>query len=521
MSRQAVHVAPRKEKRESTCLETSIDAYGSLGVESPAHMLAQHFLDYAFNPRSIAVAGFSDRLDSAGRGYVSYILEYGFKGPVYPVNPRLSEFNGLKCYHSVKDIPGPVDFVISCVPAEAAPDVARDCAEKGVKVMHLFTARFSETGDEHATGLESRLLEEARRGGVRLIGPNCMGIYNPRSGVTYAKNVPLDPGGVGAFMQSGGNATEFVRLASSRGMRFSKVVSYGNALDVDEADFLEYLAADPDTRVIAAYIEGLKRGRVFLDRLAQATKRKPVIILKGGHGTAGARSAASHTGALAGSYATWQGALKQAGAVEATSMEDLIDLVVAFDRLPAMSGARVGIVCGGGGGSVASADAWEENGFVLSPLPETAVEQIRGLGEMWARWATNPLDMSIVPISEEHAIIRADLMKSMLQNTAFDLTVFRFTPLTARTNTPWPNTTEADVHRIVKSLDTRTHPVLAILDTGALSTEDLGDKMWQMVADDNSTYIKSGVPVFRSDQHAARAVRKVIDYYRNRQNRLR
>ena len=276
-------------------------------------------LDYMFHPRSVAIVGASTH---EGPGsFLSAIQEMKFSGDLYPVNPKAEEIQGLKCYPRLTEIPGDVDHVISSVPLRFVEELVEDCGVKHVKVLHFFTAGFSETGDEEATALEARVLARAREFGIRVIGPNCMGLYAPSGGLSFMPGLPPEPGPVAMLSQSGANAGEFCRTASARGLRYSKVVSYGNGTDVRESELLEYVAEDPDTTVIASYIEGLTDGQHFIRALRKTTAAKPVVILKGGRTEAGTRAANSHTGSLAGSLQIFDAAVRQAGAIRVDRME--------------------------------------------------------------------------------------------------------------------------------------------------------------------------------------------------------
>jgi len=262
-------------------------------------------LEYIFHPRSIALVGItSDPASFAGLGFLRGLLEFGYEGHIYPVNPKASEIRGLRAYPSVRDVPGPVDHVISLVPAHVALQLIEDCGAKGVKTVHLFTAGFIETGAKEGEQLQAELLTRARRLGIRLIGPNCMGIHYPRTGITFDMRYPQEAkkvGGISFFSQSGGNAVDLLHVGPRRGLFFNKVVSYGNATDLNECDFLENFAADPDTEIIAGYIEGVTDGRRFWQAMKHVAKLKPVIVLKGGRTAAGTGAVTSHSGSIAGS----------------------------------------------------------------------------------------------------------------------------------------------------------------------------------------------------------------------------
>jgi acyl-CoA synthetase (NDP forming) len=208
-----------------------------------------------------------------------------------------------------------VDYVISTVPAKAAPGLIAECARKGVKAVHFCTAGFSETGEEEGLRLEPQLAALSKKTGIRIIGPNCMGIYCPASRLSFNTDFPKESGPVGLISQSGGNTESLIRRVVPRGVRFSKAISYGNACDLNESDFLEYLAGDPETEIIGLYIEGVKDGERFPQILRKAAEKKPVILLKGGITEGGARAALSHTGSLAGSEVIWRSLCNQLGVI--------------------------------------------------------------------------------------------------------------------------------------------------------------------------------------------------------------
>ncbi|MDA1097311.1 MAG: CoA-binding protein [Chloroflexi bacterium] len=353
-------------------------------------------LDFLFHPRSIAVAGASSDPKKQGHAYFRLLIENGFPGPLYPLNPRGEEVLGRRGYRSLDEIPGEVEYVISTVPASAAPALVEECGRNGVKVLHLFTGRFSETGHADAAALEREVLRRARDAGVRLIGPNGMGLHYPGEKITFKANLPMEAGSVAALAQSGGNAVEMVQGPSLRGVRFSKVLSYGNGLDLNEADFLEYLADDLETSVIGIYLEGAREGRRLFHALEHAAQAKPVIVWKGGRSAAGSRAVASHTASLAGNARVWDAMCRQAGAVPVSNMQEMVDAITAFSLLPPMRGVRVAIAGGGGGRSVQSADVCEEAGLVVAPLPESIVATLRTRDPDYWDWISNPVDGSIL-----------------------------------------------------------------------------------------------------------------------------
>lgn len=351
-------------------------------------------LNPIFHPRSVAIAGVSGKERDWGGGnmFVRALQSGGFPGPIYPINPRVEEFEGMKFYPSVRAVPGPVDYVISSIPSRFVLELMDDCVAKGVRAVHFFTAGFRETGDPQLAELEQQVLAKARAGNVRIVGPNCMGLYVPASGLSFGDDFPRREGPVAFISQSGLNAEEVVRYAPLRGVYFSKVVSIGNAVDLNECDFLEYCAEDPDTAIIASYLEGIKDARRFRRALEAASAAKPVIILKGGATGAGTRAASSHTGSLAGSYAMWSGLARQANIVTVETLEQLDDMLATFGFLGPLSGPGVAIIGVGGGVSVLAADAAERAGLPVPPIPDDLQSELREFIPLAGSSVRNPLD---------------------------------------------------------------------------------------------------------------------------------
>jgi acyl-CoA synthetase (NDP forming) len=351
-------------------------------------------LDYVFHPRSIAIAGVSAKESGGfgGGGFVQSLQDVGFRGPIYLIHPTAPAIRGLKCYPSLRDIADEVDYVISSVPARLVPQLLEDCIAKGVKVLHLFTAGFTETGDAERTKMEQAVVARARQAGIRLIGPNCMGLYVPGARLAMMPGQPPEPGPVGMVSQSGMNAGEFIRHALPRGIRCSKVISFGNGADLKAADFFDYLADDPETEIIMAYLEGIQDGPRLAQALRKAGAKKPLAILKSGRTEAGSRAANSHTASLAGSLEVFDGLCKQAGALRVESLEGLVDMAVTFRFVKKVNGPNVVVVGGGGGASVLAADDLDAAGLKVPPLlPETQ----QALAKVTAEAGTsirNPID---------------------------------------------------------------------------------------------------------------------------------
>jgi len=350
-------------------------------------------LEFLFHPRSIAVVGVPSNPENmqGGTFFMDALMKFGYRGNLYPVNPRASEILGLKAYPDLMSVPKPLDYVICCLPASLTPQLVKDCTAKGVRAVCIYTAGFSEESAE-GRRLEQKLVSLARQGGVRIIGPNCLGIYSPSTHLSYSPLYSKEAGRVGLLCQSGGISSELAQLASHRGIRFSKVISYGNAADLDEADFIEYLAQDVETTTIAAYVEGTKDGTRFLRTLAKAAAVKPVIILKGGRTDGGAKAAASHTGALAGSREKWDILFQQLGVMQVHSLKELLDLVLAFQYIKPPRGKRVGIIGGGGGASVVATDACENAGLSVPAFSNELRHDLERLISKTGNITSNPID---------------------------------------------------------------------------------------------------------------------------------
>jgi acyl-CoA synthetase (NDP forming) len=474
---------------------------------------SNHPLEEILHPQSIAVVGASDKPSSRGHSFTHHLLSYGYGGEIYPVNPKYSEILGMKAYPNLREIPGPVDYVISCVPAPEVIKMLEDCSHKGVKAVHLFTARFSETGHREAAELEEEVLKQARSSGIRLIGPNCMGLYYPREGISFAYDLPKEPGSVGLISQTGGGAAIFVNVASMRGIRFSKVISYGNALDLSEADYLDYFSQDPETKIIVMYVEGVKDAQRFFDSLRRAASAKPVIITKGGRGASGTKAAASHTASLSGSHETWETVVAQAGALSAYDFDEMADLAVSFYFLPPIQGARVGISGGGGGPSVLAADECEEAGLDVVPLPKEIREELRTKAPAIWDWVGNPTDVSILG---GFGFTGIDMLKMMAKNRDFDLLIANVTEVPLASKEDTLSRLRGEVQGYIEVKNTSSKPLLVVIGEKSLGMEDYGHWRWKLTGELRSELLAADTVFYPTMKRAAQSARRLIDYYQRR-----
>jgi acetyltransferase len=353
-------------------------------------------MEAIFLPKTVAVIG-APRTFKPGLVFLQALLDPGFKGDVYAINPSADEILGLKAYPSLSAVPKRVDLAIVLVGIEHVERVIEECAEQRVKAAIVFASGFGETGAADGFERERRMVEKARAGGLRLVGPNCMGVYSPEAGLGFFPSMPTTVGKV-AFVSQSGSLGAFVTLMGTlRGMSFSKVVSIGNECDLSSSDFFDYLAGDDKTAIITAYLEGTRDGRALLRSLKKASERKPVIIWKAGATNAGARAVSSHTGSLAGADAVWNSAFHQTGVIRAQTVEEMIDVATAFHYFNSSGGRRMAIVSGPGGPAVAASDAVDREGLMLASLSSSTVAELRKFVPASGASFRNPIDLGVAP----------------------------------------------------------------------------------------------------------------------------
>jgi len=350
-------------------------------------MEADHkVFDYIFNPQNVAVIGASSS-DIATLAQ----MKTKIRDRLYLVNPKYTELLGKKCYPSILDVEVPIDYVIIGISAALLPRILQECIRKGVKVAQIFTAGFSETGIPERAKQEEELKQMAQ-GRIRLIGPNCFGVYCPKAGLAIIPESPTEEGHIGVVAQSGSVAESFSYFAKTKNLRFSKVISYGNAADLDGIDFLAYLTDDEDTKIIAFYIEGTKDGTRLNEVLARAAKRKPVIVIKGGMTEQGMRAAASHTAAMAGSPDIWRGMFQQCGVLQVESFDEMTNTLMAFDTSPLPTGRAIALITNSGGFSVIQTDMCQKAEIKVPRFSPGTMEALRKLIPTAGTSIGNPLD---------------------------------------------------------------------------------------------------------------------------------
>lgn len=349
-------------------------------------------LDNFFNPKSIAVIGASRTPGKVGYDILKNLIQYGYQGAVYPINPEASEILGLKAYPSILDVPDGIGLAVVVVPPKRVIEVIGQCGEKGINAAVIITAGFRESGSE-GTKLEDELVKKTKESGVKFIGPNCLGMIDTHSRInaSFFAGMP-NTGNIGFFSQSGALGIAVLDLALAEDIGFSKFISMGNKADVSDEEIMQALADDENTKVILGYIEGVKDGRKFVETATQVSKKKPLIILKSGITISGVKAASSHTGALAGREASFDAAFKQSGVIRVHTVGELFNYAVAFANQPLPQGPNVAIITNSGGPGILAADACDKLGLQLVPLHKETVDELRTFLPTFASFY-NPVDI--------------------------------------------------------------------------------------------------------------------------------
>jgi len=381
-----------------------------------------NFKDF-FCPDSVAVIGAAREEGKVGRIIFDNINDSGFKGKIFPVNPKAKDISGHKCYSSIKDIPQDVQLAVIVIPAQYISKILEECYEKGIKYAIVISAGFKETGVKGAKR-EKRLLEKAKNYGIRILGPNCLGMIDSQCpmNASFSANMP-SKGRISFISQSGALLTSVLDWAKASKIGFSKIVSLGNKADISESDLFEAWADDPNTDVITAYIEGVVSGKDFIRISSRVSKKKPIIIIKSGNTDAGARAVSSHTGTLAGSNKAYDAAFKQAGIIRADTIKDLFNYGRAFSYQPLPEGKRVAIITNAGGPGIMATDACEINGMQLSGFSNGTIEKLRDFLPSAAN-LYNPVDVLGDALSDRYR----KTLEIVLEDSNVDAVLILLTP---------------------------------------------------------------------------------------------
>lgn len=379
---------------------------------------------HLFSPTAVAVIGASNSKGSWGNNAIKGLLKSDNRR-IYPVNPNSPEVLGIKAYPSVVEIPDTIDLAVIVVAEKLVPGVMRQCVTKGVKSAIIITAGFGEMGEE-GRRLEREVADIARQGGIHFIGPNSMGHADTRTQLsTYGEYGEMPQGQVALLSQSGSTCLKIVRVLVENGIALSKYISTGNEADIIMEDYLEYLANDDDTKIIALYVEGLRDGRRFFNLAKKITPHKPIVAVKVGGTEESARAVMSHTGVLAGTDRVYDAAFRQSGVIRVEDDDELIDVVYALLNSPLPRGNRTGILSIGGGQGALAAEACEREGLAIAKLEPATITRLDGL--LPARWPRrNPVDMA-GPSAAEITVV-SSLLLAMMEDENLDF-IFVLAPM--------------------------------------------------------------------------------------------
>jgi acyl-CoA synthetase (NDP forming) len=459
----------------------------------------------AFTPRSVAVLGASTRDRGGGNQFIWSIKSMGYEGTIYPINPTAEEVVGLKCYPSLAAVPEVPDLVIVAVGANRAEQALEECAAKGARNIHMFTAGFAETGEEEGAALAKKLQRIAKKGKLNIVGPNCMGIYSPRGKISPWGPLPTEVGPVAMITQSGALGSEFVRLAPDYGLRMSKVISYGNGYVMDCTDYLEYFENDPDTRFIAMYLEGVQDGRKLLRMVQRINPKKPIVILKGGLTSAGAKAAASHTGSLAGQDAIWEAFFAQSGAVRVESIEEMVDVLQALVRLPPSTGRGAMIIGSAGGNGVVATDICAREGLDVPDMSEEVQKELRTFVGVAGTSVRNPMDVGMQLRGPDDFFRVLDVV---VKDPNVDI-IFMILMIFSRRMGWWGGGRNMLKTMMKFAKKKRRQPFIIAMRTTTEQMETEKERLWVQ-----ARLLKADIPVFKTVERAARALYKYTGYYR-------
>ncbi|MCD6444834.1 acetate--CoA ligase [Candidatus Bathyarchaeota archaeon] len=441
------------------------------------------------SPESIAVIGASRRSGAVGNRIVKNILESGFKGPIYPINPKADKIHGLKCYPSVLKVEGDVDLAVVAVPARIVPEVVEEAGIKGVKGLIVISAGFREIGEEGAK-LEKEVLTLCRKYGMRMVGPNCLGVINTSvpMNTTFASSQPI-PGSIAFLSQSGALCTAVIDWAPKEGLGFSVIVSLGNSADLNVVDFIEALKEDENTRVIACYIEGISEGDRFVKVVGEVSRKKPVVILKAGLTSMGIRAVSSHTGSMAGSAVAYSTVFKRIGVVQVDSVEELFNYARAFASQPIPEGRGLAILTNAGGPGILATDSCEKSGLRLAWLSQETIEKLRSILPEQAS-IINPVDV----LGDASAERYKQALQILLDDSGVNSVIVILTPQAVTQ----PVETAKVISEVYRSNPKK--PILAVFmggETVAEAVEILRD---------------NGIPVYEFPEEAVKTVEGMVRY---------
>lgn len=377
--------------------------------QAPRRPLTATQFSALFEPRTIAVLGASTTQTSIANTFIRRLRDFGYSGDIYPIHPHAEEIEGLPCYSSLADAPTSIDYAYIGIGANRIPEVLGG-ANGNLKFAHVISSGFGEVAD--GVDLQHQLLEQALIGGCRVIGPNCLGMYSPRGGVTFSVDAPQELGTIGVVSQSGGLGTDIIKRGQWRGVRFSALVTVGNSADIGPVDLFEYFLQDPHTHAIGLYLEDIKHGRRFFE-LLRDNLTKPVVILRGGSSAQGKQAAASHTGALAGDSRTWDALARQTGCVLVATVDEFVNALLAFQFLPIRPSRpteQVALFGNGGGTSVLATDYFATVGLDVKPFGHEALSLLEAMNLPPGTSVMNPVDTPVATLQQREGLVANQIL---------------------------------------------------------------------------------------------------------------
>ncbi len=376
-----------------------------------------------FCPESVAVIGASREEKKVGHKILSNLINSGYKGKLFPINPKTDEILGIKCYSSVLDVPSSIDLAIIVIPSILVLDILEQCSKKNIKWFIIISAGFKETGVEGAR-IERQLIEKAKDYGIRILGPNCLGIIDTECPINASFSPNMPPRGKISFIsQSGALGTSILDWAKTNKIGFSKFVSLGNKADISENDLIEDWENEKNTEVITLYLEGVKYGKEFIRICSRVSKKKPIIVIKSGNTDAGARAVSSHTGTLAGSARAYEAAFKQAGIIRADTIRDLFNYSIAFSYQPLPKGKKVAIITNAGGPGIMATDECEKSDIELTGLKKETIDSLKKFLPQAANFY-NPVDILGDALAERYR----KALEVVVRDSSVDTVVVLLTP---------------------------------------------------------------------------------------------
>ena len=457
-------------------------------------------MERGFNPRNIAVIGAARHNNH--RWIKAHLPFHENHGKIYHVNIDEAEWPGAEAlgvqnFHSLLDIPDPIDYVAISVPRQIVPRLLEDCAKKDVAIVHVYTAGFAESGEEEGIKLDNTVAEIASRTGLLLIGPNCLGLYSPALGIRHGENEPYgESGHFGYISQSGSMSSGLVVEANAHDVKISKCISMGNGMVLDVPDYIDYLAEDADTRIIGMYIEGLRNPQRFFQSLQEACKKKPVLVWKVGKTEDAARATAAHTGTPYIRQDIWNALLTRCGAIPIESQEEMIDVVKTLSVISPVAGYNVGLLAGSGGHSTDMANVFSLAGFKVAPLTERSYEEFGSFFNMIGGNYVNPVQGS--PAHQDR------IVNILSKDENLDLVVVEVSGPRLGSDSEFFD----ERVRIVKDAQAESgKPIAVIVYTSFPRLEPAAREAI------DKRFAHEGIPAFHGFQSGARALSSVVDYY--------